>query len=217
MKVLNFLGVGLLAIGTVTITPVSESPAIAQEFPGVNRLILNLDGLNFYWEGPPIYPTSTRDIPGPDWTQISPTTLTAPQGNIGLKTELAPEGISNWWSSDAPACSLLYTAEVIIHEWTSQIFNRAIYLEPNSAAIYNHRGSAYFRLNQYEKALADFNQALSLEPNYADAYYNRGLLQVQLGNLKAARANFQKAQQLYNLQGNAAQAEKIGEALKLLP
>ena len=121
MKVLNFLGVGLLAIGTVTITPVRESPAIAQEFQGINGLILNLDGLNFYWEGPPIYPTTTRDIPGHYWTQTSPTTLTAQHWNIGPKTELTPEGIGNWWSSDAPARSLLYTAEVIIDEWTSQI------------------------------------------------------------------------------------------------
>ncbi len=192
MKVLNFIGVGLLGIGTVTITPVIASPASAQEFQGVNGIIINVDGLNFYWEGPPIYPTSARDIPGHYWTQTSPTTLTAQHWNIGPKTEFAPDGISNWWSSDAPDRSLLYTAEVIIDEWTSQIAEEfaaegfvhyhelvsvddPTLLHPTKVGWFRHTAVSSFTLNGGPRPdLAHFVQEGEIDfefiPNYAKPY-----------------------------------------------
>jgi tetratricopeptide (TPR) repeat protein len=42
------------------------------------------------------------------------------------------------------------------------------------AKEYFERGNAYYKQDEYDKAIADYTQAITLKPNYAEAYKNRG-------------------------------------------
>jgi len=53
-------------------------------------------------------------------------------------------------------------------------FSEAIRLDPNNAAAYTERGSAFHQSAEYNRALEDFNQAIRLNPNSAVTYTKRG-------------------------------------------
>ena len=53
-------------------------------------------------------------------------------------------------------------------------YDKAIQLNPKSAAAYNNRGIVYYIKDQFDKAIADFDKAIKLNPKLADAYFNRG-------------------------------------------
>jgi tetratricopeptide (TPR) repeat protein len=42
------------------------------------------------------------------------------------------------------------------------------------AEVYSNRGSAFLKLNELDRAIADFDRAIQLEPGNAIRYYNRG-------------------------------------------
>lgn len=46
----------------------------------------------------------------------------------------------------------------------------------NEAKLQYNHGVDYYRLGQYDKAMAAFRQAIAIEPNYIDAYYNLGTI-----------------------------------------
>jgi len=48
------------------------------------------------------------------------------------------------------------------------------------------RGFAYFKLHEFEAAIADFDRALALDPALADAYFGRGMAYGRAGNLDRA-------------------------------
>ena len=73
---------------------------------------------------------------------------------------------------------------------------RAIQLLPNSAELYNLRGSACYRLQDYHAALDNFEQSLRLNGSRYEAYFNRGLAKQQLGLLNEALEDFRHALQL---------------------
>jgi tetratricopeptide (TPR) repeat protein len=54
--------------------------------------------------------------------------------------------------------------------------DRAIELDPKSAAAYSNRGSAYLSLERYQKAMDDYNKAIELNPYDAESYIMRGHL-----------------------------------------
>ncbi len=54
------------------------------------------------------------------------------------------------------------------------LYTRVLAVEP-SAAVYNHRGIAYFAMSRYEQAAEDFTRAVELAPKDARAFTNRGL------------------------------------------
>ncbi|TRU94650.1 MAG: tetratricopeptide repeat protein [Microcystis wesenbergii Mw_QC_S_20081001_S30D] len=95
-------------------------------------------------------------------------------------------------------------------------FNLVIRLNPNDASAYLFRGNAYGQLKEYQKAIADYTQAIRLDPNYADAYNLRGLVYGMSGNRQKAIADLQKAANLYQQQGDTAQAQKVLDLLKEL-
>jgi tetratricopeptide (TPR) repeat protein len=43
------------------------------------------------------------------------------------------------------------------------------------AAIYFRRGNAYFKLQNYERAIHDYSRAIDVFPEYIEAYYNRAV------------------------------------------
>ncbi|WP_413467407.1 tetratricopeptide repeat protein [Pleurocapsa sp. FMAR1] len=42
--------------------------------------------------------------------------------------------------------------------------------------MYNNRGNACKKLQEYQKAIADYTKAIFFDADYSDAYYNRGLV-----------------------------------------
>ena len=95
-------------------------------------------------------------------------------------------------------------------------FNLVIRLNPNDASAYLFRGNAYGQLKEYQKVIADYTQAIRLDPNYADAYNLRGLVYEMSGNRQKAITDLEKAANLYEQQGDTAQAQKVLDLLKEL-
>jgi tetratricopeptide (TPR) repeat protein len=72
-------------------------------------------------------------------------------------------------------------------------FDRALQLDPNSAAAYFGRGRGYLRKGDNSKAIADYSQALRLNPNDAISYSNRGRAYARMGDYDNAAADFESA------------------------
>jgi tetratricopeptide (TPR) repeat protein len=100
------------------------------------------------------------------------------------------------------------------------------------AAIYFHRGNAYNKKGEYDRAIADFNQAIQLNPKDAKAFNNRGNAYDEKGEYNRAIADFNEALKLnpkdagaFNNRGSSYHkkgeynraAADFNEALKLNP
>lgn len=76
-----------------------------------------------------------------------------------------------------------------------------LWLPPASALMpdaefYLNRGVAFYKLGDYEQAIADLDKAIALNPDYADAYYYRGNAYYFVGEYEQAIANYTKAIEL---------------------
>jgi tetratricopeptide (TPR) repeat protein len=58
------------------------------------------------------------------------------------------------------------------------------------------RGSAFFRSEQLDEAIADFDRAIELNPDLARSYHLRGLAKEKQGNDAEAIVDFEKAIEL---------------------
>ena len=76
-------------------------------------IVIELDGVGYYFDGPADGANGTKDAPGHYWWQDSPTHL------YGLHYNIGPFGEENWWSSDAKGNELLYVVDVLIAPWTN--------------------------------------------------------------------------------------------------
>lgn len=95
-------------------------------------------------------------------------------------------------------------------------FSRAIELDPNNpnnAETYNYRGTSYFWLEDYQKALADYDRAIQLNPNLAIAYYNRGYVRLELKDKRGAMKDFEKGASLSKAEGDM---DSYNAALELI-
>jgi tetratricopeptide (TPR) repeat protein len=81
------------------------------------------------------------------------------------------------------------------HTEAIQAINKAISIAPHSI-YYTNRGSTFFALKQYDKALLDYDKAIQLNPNLASAYMNRGSLYSVLKKYDKALADHNKAIQI---------------------
>lgn len=129
--------------------------------------------------------------------------ITAYTRAIELNSNIKPQ-------SDAPpqSCVAPLEGEILI----SDQFN---------AMALNNRGFAYYRKQNYEKAIADFDRAIRMAPRLADAYNNRGNIRLIAGALDQAMLDFNRAIQLnpqhalaFNNRANVHQAKgNLVEAL----
>src|SRR5262245_49279781 len=54
-------------------------------------------------------------------------------------------------------------------------FTKAIELNPRAAAVYDQRGTAYFKLAKIPESLGDFNKNIELDPKTGPGHWRRGL------------------------------------------
>ncbi|MEM7474858.1 MAG: tetratricopeptide repeat protein [Planctomycetota bacterium] len=72
-------------------------------------------------------------------------------------------------------------------------FNDAIRLDPDDAALYNGRGSAYTSTKQLERAMVDFDKAIQLDPSNAMVFNNRGFAFADKKQYDRALADYDQA------------------------
>jgi len=71
-----------------------------------------------------------------------------------------------------------------------EYLNKSIKLKSDDYGTYYLRGTAYFKLVQYQRAIEDYNEVIRLKPNYVEVYYNRGLAYDKLGQYQRAIENY---------------------------
>ena len=64
---------------------------------------------------------------------------------------------------------------------------------PNSALLYNIRGSCIKAIGQLDEAVKDYEKALALKPDYAEVLYNLGITLRELGQIDAAINRYKQA------------------------
>jgi serine/threonine protein kinase/Flp pilus assembly protein TadD len=60
------------------------------------------------------------------------------------------------------------------YEQAVEAYSKTIELEPKAADRRNDRGTAYYRLHEYDKSIVDFSKAIELDPRATVHWYNRG-------------------------------------------
>jgi tetratricopeptide (TPR) repeat protein len=90
-----------------------------------------------------------------------------------------PKAFATWYIGD----SLLRKRD---HDGALALFNKALELDPDNAAVLNSRGLAYSNKGDEEHALADYDLALQKRPNFPSPYNNRGLIFLRRGELQRA-------------------------------
>jgi tetratricopeptide (TPR) repeat protein len=68
--------------------------------------------------------------------------------------------------------------------------NQVIDADAQHAQAHLSRGSAWYKLRDYDRAISDFSLSIGIDPNYVRAFYNRGLAFEKKGKLQDALADF---------------------------
>lgn len=74
-------------------------------------------------------------------------------------------------------------------EW----FEKALYLQPNSARLYYDYAKALTKQNRHRKALLALKRCIQLNPQFAEAYYRMGNIYLKCGDHGQAVKAFQRA------------------------
>lgn len=72
-------------------------------------------------------------------------------------------------------------------------FGSAISINPNYDTAYSNRGSAYIKLGECDKAIADYDRSIAINPNNATDYRNRSTAYTELGEYANAVADYDRA------------------------
>lgn len=72
-------------------------------------------------------------------------------------------------------------------------YTEAIALQPDIAAVYAFRATAYFELGEYEAAFSDYSDAIAYDTSAAQYYLARGIVSAQLEDYETAIEDFTEA------------------------
>jgi len=75
--------------------------------------------------------------------------------------------------------------------------NEALKLTPRAPPTLDSRGFVYFRLGQYDRAVADYDAALAVDQTLAPSFYVRGLAKRRQGDVKGGDADVAEAEKIY--------------------
>jgi tetratricopeptide (TPR) repeat protein len=84
--------------------------------------------------------------------------------------------------------------------------------DPVDAQVYQARGLAWYRLGDYDHAIADFSRSISIDPKYIRAFYNRALAEEKKGKLDDALADFKHFSDLDSSFSDASGANAFRES-----
>lgn len=93
----------------------------------VHGIVVNVDGVDYYFDGAPDGPNGEFDIPGHYWNMAGKNQL------VGKHLNEGPFGAPNWWSSDADDGAYLYMVHAIIDTWSAE-----------KAEYYHSRGYVHY-------------------------------------------------------------------------
>jgi tetratricopeptide (TPR) repeat protein len=68
--------------------------------------------------------------------------------------------------------------------------NQVIDADARHAQAHLSRGTAWYKLRDYDRAISDFSLSIGIDPKYVTAFYNRGLAFEKKGKLQDALADF---------------------------
>lgn len=74
-----------------------------------------------------------------------------------------------------------------------ELCNGAVRANGFDPAAHNVRGLVYYRLGQYQKALADYEMSLRRRPNHAGSLYMRGLTYLKLHDMARGQTDINAA------------------------
>jgi selenium-binding protein 1 len=103
----------LVWVAVVALLILAAVPVSSQGF--VHGIVINVDGYDYYLDGPPDGPNGEKDVPGHYWVQAGPNKLVGKHYNTG-----PAEDPQQWWSSNAPDGELLYIVKGIIDTWSDE-------------------------------------------------------------------------------------------------
>jgi tetratricopeptide (TPR) repeat protein len=103
-------------------------------------------------------------------------------------------------------------------------FQKALSLEPKSAAFHGGLGSAFYQDRRFDEAIVQCQEALEINPDFAEAagvHNNLGYCYLQTGRMNEAVTQFQKALEIkpnfaeahYNLGSVLLQSGRVNEAI----
>jgi tetratricopeptide (TPR) repeat protein len=75
-------------------------------------------------------------------------------------------------------------------------YDSALGQNPNNETVWNWKGYAQYRMEDYAGAVESFDRAIEVKPDFAEAYYNRGLALWRLPDRSAAVASVDRAFEL---------------------
>jgi hypothetical protein len=81
----------------------------------IHGIVIELDGEDYYFDGPPDGPNGEKDVPGHYWRKAGKDKVNAKHYNSG------PFDVSSWWSSGADDGDYLYFVHGIIDMWTAEL------------------------------------------------------------------------------------------------
>ena len=122
--------------------------------------------------------------------------------------------------------NLLRSAKRLADEGTPDeafgILGQLLREDPDNAEALRLRGTIFFQLDNWDRALADYDRAISLQPDCADCYFEAGTVFLRSGNEQAAMENFSSCLSLDPVHAPALasrsvlllHAERLGEALQ---
>ena len=124
---------------------------------------------------------------------------------------------------------ILLTLLILSFTGISVFANSTDFYEPSTEAkLEYNQGIDYYKVGQYDRAMASFRQAIELDANYIDAYYNLGSILEYLKQDEAALAIFKQIivrnpndyESVYkaaSLSNKLGQIEKAKSYLSLIP
>ena len=71
--------------------------------------------------------------------------------------------------------------------------NKSLETNPSQANLFKERAAEYYRLWNYEQAIADYSASLALQPEDASALHYRGIAYEQIGQSERALEDYQQA------------------------
>ena len=97
------------------------------------------------------------------------------------------------WADERDDCNQSADPDRRIRGCTQVIERGEKETRKNRSFAYDNRGNAYYKMGEFDRAIADFTAAIALNPNDAIAHYNRGNAYDERAELDSAIADWDKA------------------------